>query len=224
MKTGMLFNEETVQTVIKCLQEYYGDRLPALVVDPVCVSTSGHTLLDPQAISILREKLLPLATIVTPNIPEAEELLSAAKGSISSVQDMLTAVVKLSALGSKAILLKGGHTSTSTEELQSLWAPGISVQWMDGCIDAPDSVLILQQARRQGLPSPIPGQGISNDRTLVVDILYQSALPNSFTLFARPRIATDNTHGTGCTLAAVLVAELASGKTGSPFLFATDNF
>lgn len=209
IKTGMLYSQEIVEVVVKCLQEYYGSHLPPLVVDPVCMSTSGHMLLNPQAISILREKLFPLSSIITPNIPEAELLLSR-KDSISSVQDMLIAARELAETGPQAVLLKGGHRTTSVDELQHLRSPRILMEWSEGCTGAPDGILILQNARTS---EPVNISNANNANNLVVDVLYQSSLPNAFTLFVRPHVEIQSTHGTGCTLAAALTCHLGSGKT-----------
>jgi hydroxymethylpyrimidine/phosphomethylpyrimidine kinase len=93
-------------------------QLP-IVIDPVCVSTSGHTLLERDAIGVLVDELLPLATVLTPNLSEAVLLLHHLRpqheepSSISSIDGMLRTACELqSALGcSGAVLLKGGHFS-----------------------------------------------------------------------------------------------------------------
>ena len=77
-----------------------------MVVDPVMVSTRGAKLLEPGAVKILREKLLPLATLVTPNLAEAE-ILSGQK--ISSVESMREAARKILSRSGGAVLVKGGH-------------------------------------------------------------------------------------------------------------------
>lgn len=82
---------------------------PTVVIDPVMVSTSGHTLLTEDAIETLRTKLLPLATIITPNVPEAEVLAGLEKNSIKTQLDMQDAARKIAKLGPRFILLKGGH-------------------------------------------------------------------------------------------------------------------
>ena len=104
VKTGMLGNAEMVQAVVAALQGHAAD-LP-LVVDPVMVAKGGARLLDPAAIGALRQELLPRATILTPNIPEAEALTGL------TITDHLTArsaVQALLKLGAAAVLLKGGH-------------------------------------------------------------------------------------------------------------------
>lgn len=81
------------------------------------VSTSGHILLQDTAISTLSSSLLPWATIVTPNTPEAEILAGWVKGSISTVEDMKACAKKISKLGAPYVLVKGGHLpSTSDHE------------------------------------------------------------------------------------------------------------
>jgi len=102
IKTGMLYSIENIRTVADFLK---GKEVP-LVVDPVMVSTSGAMLLRPGALKCLKEKLLPLAALVTPNLAEAE-ILGSCK--ISSVEDMDGAARKIHSRFGCAVLLKGGH-------------------------------------------------------------------------------------------------------------------
>jgi len=103
VKTGMLFSAEIVRAVADFLKAK--TRNP-LVVDPVMTSTSGATLLKPAAIRTLRERLLPLATLVTPNLDEAETLTG---GKIGSVERMRWAAREIRARFGCAALVKGGH-------------------------------------------------------------------------------------------------------------------
>ena len=103
VKLGMLANAAVIDTVAAALEHY---RPAWIVLDPVMVATSGARLLEPDALAALRERLLPLATVITPNLPEAELLLGAAIGDQAAMRD---AIVALRALGAKAVLLKGGH-------------------------------------------------------------------------------------------------------------------
>jgi hydroxymethylpyrimidine/phosphomethylpyrimidine kinase len=103
-KVGMLASAELVSTVAAGLRRH-GVR--HLVVDPVMVSKSGHHLLQPDAVEALRRELLPLAEILTPNLPEAGVLLSRAEP--RSLDEMRTAARDLHKLGPHYVLLKGGH-------------------------------------------------------------------------------------------------------------------
>ena len=102
-KTGMLPTAEIVAEVVRLFRE---EKLPAPVVDPVMISTSGHDLIGDEAFQILKSELLPLARVVTPNIPEAERL---AGFPIKSEGDMKRAAEVIKSLGASAVLVKGGH-------------------------------------------------------------------------------------------------------------------
>jgi len=104
-KTGMLPTAEIVKEVVRLFRE---NDLPAPVVDPVMVSTSGHDLIGEAAFHILKNELIPLARLVTPNIPEAERL---AGFPINSEADMRRAAEGIKLLGAPAVLVKGGHRS-----------------------------------------------------------------------------------------------------------------
>src|ERR671913_201707 len=104
-KTGMLPTAEIVAEVARLFAE---ENLPAPVVDPVMVATSGDVLIDEEAIEILKTKLFPLARVITPNIPEAEKL---AGFSIQTESDMRRAAAVIQSLGTRAVLVKGGHRS-----------------------------------------------------------------------------------------------------------------
>ena len=111
IKTGMLANAEIIAAVAQCLKKY-GQNQQAerggmkLIIDPVMIAKGGASLLEENAVVALKEKLLPLATIVTPNIPEAEVLSGLA---ITSIDDMQRAAEAILKLGPKAALIKGGH-------------------------------------------------------------------------------------------------------------------
>lgn len=107
-KTGMLGNEAGVRAAVAGIVEC---RPGPVVVDPVMVATSGDRLLEPEAVSALREALLPLARVVTPNVPEAE-LLSGRE--IADVEGLRAAAEALVAAGAGAVLLKGGHLEGET--------------------------------------------------------------------------------------------------------------
>jgi hydroxymethylpyrimidine/phosphomethylpyrimidine kinase len=151
IKTGMLANAAVVGAVADRLRVEL-DR--PIVVDPVMVATSGHVLLEPEAIDALKRQLLPKAFLVTPNLPEAARLLGVDEA-VTEAQVVAQARALLN-FGCKAVLLKGGHGSGN------------------------EAVDIL-----------CDGTGIER--------------------FVRPRIDARNTHGTGCTLSAAIVALLAHG-------------
>jgi len=150
-KTGMLATAAIVSAVAAALERL---RLPLVVVDPVMVAKSGDRLLDRDAETAYRERLLPLATVVTPNLPEAESLLGRP---VRTLAEMREAARALRAMGPRAVVVKGGH----------LEGDAVDVFW-DG-------------ERMEDLSAP--------------------------------RIATKNTHGTGCTYSAAIAARLALGDS-----------
>jgi hydroxymethylpyrimidine kinase/phosphomethylpyrimidine kinase len=109
-KTGMLPTAQIVAEVVRLFREL---DLPAPVVDPVMISTSGHDLIGDAAFEILKNDLLPLSRVVTPNIPEAERL---AGFSIHTEADMKRAAEAIKTLGAPAVLVKGGHRLQSQAE------------------------------------------------------------------------------------------------------------
>ncbi len=153
VKTGMLSSAPIIAVVAAKVREYH---LTPLVVDPVMVAKSGDPLLRNDARDALIQQLLPLATVVTPNLPEARVLYGF---EITNLDEMRRAAQAIHRLGPSHVVVKGGHLS-----------------------DAEDAV----------------------------DILYDGA---AFQEFRAPRIETKNTHGTGCTSASAIAAELAKGRS-----------
>ena len=151
VKIGMLSRPEVIETVAAGLERH---RVTKLVLDPVMVAKSGDLLLAAEAVAALRERLLPLAMVVTPNLPEAAVLL--AEDPITDDSELAPACERLLALGPQWVLLKGGHMA------------------------GPESTDLLMSG----------------------DITRR---------FAAPRVATRNTHGTGCTLSSAITAGLAQG-------------
>ncbi|MFP4097508.1 MAG: bifunctional hydroxymethylpyrimidine kinase/phosphomethylpyrimidine kinase [Alphaproteobacteria bacterium] len=100
VKIGMLAHVDVIEQVAGALETY---KPPFIVLDPVMVATSGDPLISSEAIEVLRDRLVPLADVITPNIPEAQKL------SRRAVLDMEEAAQGLLALGSRAVFLKGGH-------------------------------------------------------------------------------------------------------------------
>jgi hydroxymethylpyrimidine/phosphomethylpyrimidine kinase len=104
IKIGMLANAAVIEAVAEGLQAF-----PAVpvVLDPVMVAASGDALLDPAAVAALRSVLMPLATLVTPNLPEAAALLGQPEA--RNEYEMAVQALKLKEVGAKAVLIKGGH-------------------------------------------------------------------------------------------------------------------
>ena len=152
VKTGMLANAAIVEAVAASVKSL---DLPQLVVDPVMIAKGGDRLLDLDAVHAMRTELLPLAHVVTPNVPEAEVL---ADMQIRSLADMHEAARRIVALGPRVVLVKGGHLA------------------------GPESIDVA--ATKEGA-----------------------------TELRGPRFLTQHTHGTGCTLASAIAANLASGKS-----------
>ncbi len=151
VKIGMLASAEVIECVAEALKTH---RPPYVVLDPVMVATSGAKLLEDDALHALRTRLLPLASIVTPNIPEAELLLNHAIAGAAAAESALAEFID--DLGARAVLLKGGH---------------------------------------------LPGDGPMIDR-------YRDG--ESVARYAHDRLDLQ-AHGTGCTLASAIAANLCLG-------------
>lgn len=149
VKIGMVSQPEIIETIASCLRHY---QPKIIVVDPVMISKSGYPLLAPEACATLIRELLPLATLLTPNLPEAEAITGL---HVTKKEEMRPVAEKIIALGAKAVLVKGGHLNDTADDLLF---DGVSEVWFPG-----------------------------------------------------KRIATKNTHGTGCTLSSSLAANLAKG-------------
>ncbi len=149
-KTGMLSSSAIIEAVAMAIEDF---GLHNLVVDPVMVAKGGARLLRSDAVAALRTRLLPLAAVVTPNLPEAEVLL---ERKIESLEDRRQAARDLAAMGARAAVVKGGHAAGDPIDV-----------FCDG------SQLVE-------LPAP--------------------------------RIATGNTHGSGCAFSAAIAAGLAIGR------------
>ncbi len=168
IKIGMLGNLAILKVVIECLQQH--PQIP-IVLDPVLISSSGRPLLETQALPLFINQLLPLATVVTPNIPELNALIQTATPSkpnsafIGEAIEVSEMAQCLFTLGVQNAVIKGGH-SVETEAVDYLVMP--------------------------------------NDKSLNHPIIQA---------YSSIRLATSNTHGTGCTYASAIATELAKGKT-----------
>jgi hydroxymethylpyrimidine/phosphomethylpyrimidine kinase len=151
VKIGMLACGAIVEEVADRLAYY---KPSFIVLDPVLSATSGEALATSDTATAIIRHLLPLVTLVTPNIPEAERLLGCEVA--PDLEGMRRAAKLLHARGAKAVLIKGGHVGGATSD----------------------------------------------------DLLSSGG---SYRLFSAPRIATPNTHGTGCTLSSAIAAYLAQG-------------
>lgn len=151
VKIGMLSQVATIEAVAQGLARH---RAKTIVLDPVVVATSGDRLLSPDAVEALRKLLVPRATVITPNLPEAAALLERAPA--HSEAEMEAQARALLDLRAQSVLIKGGH-----------------------------------------------GEGSES-----VDLLVDAT---SVTRFADIRVATKNTHGSGCTLSSAIAAGLAKG-------------
>ena len=131
VKIGMVSSTELIQIISDRLCHYQAKNI---VVDPVMVSTSGSRLMQTEAITALRQKLLPIATLVTPNIPEAEVL---SEIEIHNKEDMISAAKKINKSYGVAVLLKGGHSINDSNDL--LCTEGKCI-WFEGKrIDNPNT-------------------------------------------------------------------------------------
>ncbi|QIZ36238.1 bifunctional hydroxymethylpyrimidine kinase/phosphomethylpyrimidine kinase [Saccharopolyspora sp. ASAGF58] len=120
VKIGMLANAEVIRAVIGVLDRY---SPPHVVLDPVMVAKSGDRLLAPEAVSVLRDELLPRVDLITPNLPETADLLG--EPEITDPNDMPAQAERLARLGAKQVLLKGGHLD-GRSSVDLLYGEGIA--------------------------------------------------------------------------------------------------
>jgi hydroxymethylpyrimidine/phosphomethylpyrimidine kinase len=118
IKTGMLANGAVIEAVALALEKFAAG-IP-FVLDPVMVATSGDALIDDAAVEIMVEKLFPLATLVTPNLPEVERLTGMTGDAVAAGQ-------RLMEMGAKAALIKGGHKSDGEIEDVLVWSGGAAI-------------------------------------------------------------------------------------------------
>ncbi len=131
VKIGMVSSTALIKVIAERLTHYKAENI---VIDPVMVATSGSRLIDESAVETLKSELLPLATVVTPNIPEAEILSGLA---IHNEQDMITAAKVISEKYNCSVLCKGGHSVNDANDL--LYSNG-GYQWFNGKrIDNPNT-------------------------------------------------------------------------------------
>jgi hydroxymethylpyrimidine/phosphomethylpyrimidine kinase len=129
IKTGMLASGELIDTVFSLLKREAPD-LP-LIVDPVMIAKGGASLIDKDAVHAMKARLLPRATLITPNLPEAEVLIGR---KIATVEAMRDAMKPLLGLGAKSVLLKGGHLPGGTV-VDIYGGLGGTQEWSDTRID-----------------------------------------------------------------------------------------
>ena len=131
VKIGMVSSGALIEKIADKLEEYKAENI---VVDPVMVATSGAKLISDEAIGVLKQRLLPIASVLTPNIPEAEVL---AEMDIHTADDMIEAARKISDKYHCAVLCKGGHKLNDANDL--LYADG-AYRWFNGKrIDNPNT-------------------------------------------------------------------------------------
>lgn len=131
VKIGMMASGELIETIVRCLKEYKAENI---VLDPVMIATSGSKLMEDGALSILKNELLPMATLVTPNIPEAQVL---ADMEIHNEEEMLIAAKKISDSYGCAVLCKGGHSINDANDF--LYSDGKSMWFYGKRIDNPNT-------------------------------------------------------------------------------------
>lgn len=131
VKIGMVSSGGLIREIARKLKEYRAERV---VVDPVMVATSGARLISEDAVETLKKELLPMAQVITPNIPEAEELSGL---SICTEEDMLLAARHISEAYGCAVLVKGGHQINDANDL--LYQDGDSCWFRGKRIDNPNT-------------------------------------------------------------------------------------
>lgn len=185
VKIGMLPTLAVVREVARLVREKY---LPAPVVDPVLESTSGGKLMEDEAFEAFVTELLPLARVITPNIPEAEKL---AGMNIRDEDDMRQAAARIRELGVRAVLVKGGHLSQKTEGTRQK-AESAEQEAVD-LLDADGQVTVF---RSEWIEAPnVRGTGCMLSSAIAAQLASGSDLKDSVTTarhFVADRIRSSN--------------------------------
>ncbi len=125
-KTGMLANAEVAEAVADAVRDF---GIAPLVVDPVLVSTTGHRLFDQDGLDVYKERVLPLATVITPNMAEAAALVG---GEVDDRRSMAEAATALAATGPDVVLVTGGHLAGDETSPDCLVVAGEEPVWLEG--------------------------------------------------------------------------------------------
>ena len=221
----MLTSAETVHAVHAFLAQTeetgrQGKRAPTVVLDPVMVSTSGHSLVDQDATDAIRSTLLGSADWITPNLPEAN-VLAQTDVEVKSISDMLALARKLSRQCPQShVLLKGGHLPLSKKDVLAFSKEGTEVVWLDededgACIDVlelygetagrPPADQLVVDVLHDAAASPAGGDGPAN-----------GSEGGRVTLYVSRMVDTTSTHGTGCTLSSAIACAVAQSPGTFP--------
>ena len=159
-KTGMLANDDVIDVVV---DNYDDQSFGPLVVDPVIITKHGAMLLTQSAYERFRERIIPLATVITPNFYEAQKL---AELTISNRQDQLTAARRLQEMGAKNVVVKGAHSDTAQDTIDDLvlledgdhfWMskPYIKTSLLNGTGDTFSAIIAAELAKGQDVASAV---------------------------------------------------------------------
>jgi hydroxymethylpyrimidine kinase/phosphomethylpyrimidine kinase len=178
-KTGMLPTQEVVAEVARLFRE---TDLPSPVVDPVITSSSGQPLMEEGALEVMISELLPLARLLTPNIPEAERLAGI---KITSEEDMRAAAMRIRELGARSVLIKGGHLKREAEGSRQ-----------------------KAEDRERAVPAAYVDDASRALTEEAIDVLDDDG---TVTVFREQRVTGGELHGSGCILSAAIAAGLGKG-------------
>ena len=202
IKIGMLQSREITRRIAAVLGEY---PIRNIVLDPVMVSTSGDRLIEPEAVEALVSCLMPLARVITPNIPEAEILLGGKR--LSDQASLSEAVVELSRLTGTSVLLKAGHLAPEPDGAES--RAGCRAEYEAEC-RAESECLSGAESRAKSAAESRAKSGADSGAMVLTDYFYDAERGELIELPSQA-VQTVNTHGTGCTMSSALAAHLAKG-------------
>ena len=190
VKLGMLTSTANIHAITDFLSSI---RQPVVtVLDPVMISTSGHTLLPDDAIEALT-KLYGRVQWITPNIPEASRIAGSSKRvtSLREQVDLAQCVFRQTKV--EHTVVKGGHLVVGRDEVMKERERGYRIQWEEGDDDEEDGVEVLEAYEAS--------KGSKRTRELVVDVLCSE---EGTDLFVGRKVESQSTHGTGCTLSSAI--------------------